>query len=148
MRRETDASKYRHDSQTVWHRAKFLNSRILRSISRSIQVQRVIWSNAPVSGGYANELNFEAVPFLQAAGYFHTHYCWGKREPRRQSAEFFLVLKQQFLTDYLKWRNKVFSALGPYCDGNSCAGSRTGCVSEVAINSRFANLAVRWTVDL
>jgi hypothetical protein len=30
----------------------------------------VIWSNAPVSGGYANELNFEAVPFLQAADIF------------------------------------------------------------------------------
>ena len=148
MRRETHASQYRHDSQTLWHRAKFLNSWILRSISRSIHVQRVIWSNAPVSGGYANELNFEAVPFLQAAGYFHTHYCWGNAKPPRQSAKFVLVLKQQFLTDYLKWRNKVFSALGPYCDGNSCAGSRTGCVFEVAINSRFANLAVRWTVDL
>ena len=33
-------------------------------------MQRVIWSNAPVSGGYANELNFEAVPFLQAADIF------------------------------------------------------------------------------
>jgi hypothetical protein len=44
-------------------------------------MQQVIWYNAPVSGGYANELNFEAVPFLQAAGYSHTHYCWGNANP-------------------------------------------------------------------
>jgi endo-beta-N-acetylglucosaminidase D len=82
----------------------------------------VIWYDAPVSGGYANELNSDAVPFLQAAGYFHTNYCWGNANSIANPQNSFQVLKQKFPTDYLEWRNKVFSALGPYCDSNSCAG--------------------------
>ena len=74
----------------------------------------VIWYDAPVSGGYANELNSEAVPFLEAAGYFHTNYCWGNANPNAIPQHSFEVLKQEFPADYLEWRNKVFSALGPY----------------------------------
>jgi hypothetical protein len=78
----------------------------------------VIWYDAPVSGGYANELNSEAVPFLQAAGYFHTNYCWGNTNPIVANPQnSFQVLKQKFPTDYLEWRNKVFSALGNYLTG-------------------------------
>jgi hypothetical protein len=108
----------------------------------------MIWSNAPVSGGYANELNLEAVPFPQAAGYFHTNSCWGNADPFANPQNSFQVPKPKFSTKVLNWRNKAFPALRPYWDGKSCAGSNTGCASEVRINSRFVNLAICLPVDL
>ena len=86
----------------------------------------VIWYDSPLSGGYANELNQEAVPFLEAAGYFQTNYCWGNAAgdgsnigPQSSLG----VLKGSFPNDYESWRNKVFSTLSPYCfDSGNCAG--------------------------
>jgi mannosyl-glycoprotein endo-beta-N-acetylglucosaminidase len=85
----------------------------------------VIWYDSPLSGGYANELNQGAVPFLEAAGYFQTNYCWGSAAgdgstigPQNSLA----VLKSSFPNDYGNWRNKVFSSLSPYCCGVNCAG--------------------------
>jgi hypothetical protein len=115
---------------------------------RSRHCATMIWSNAPVSGGHANELHLGAVPFPQAAGYFHTNSCWGNADPIANPQNSFQVLKPKFPTKFLNWRNKAFSALRPYWDGKSCAGSHTGCVSEVRINSHFVNLAICLSVDL
>ena len=88
----------------------------------------VIWYDSPLSGngGYANELNPEAVPFLEAAGYFQTNYCWGSAAGEgsgigpQSSLD---VLKSSFPNAYQSWRNKVFSTLGPYCSNSgNCAG--------------------------
>lgn len=37
----------------------------------------MIWYDSFLSGGYANYLNKEAVPFLTSAGFFQTNYWWG-----------------------------------------------------------------------
>lgn len=36
----------------------------------------MMWYDAPLSGGFANYLNKEAVPYLQSAGYFQANYWW------------------------------------------------------------------------
>ncbi len=87
----------------------------------------VIWYDSPLSGngGYANELNQQAVPFLEAAGYFQTNYCWGNAsyESGINPQSSFDVLKTNFPSDYESWKNRVFSTLDPYCfNTGNCAG--------------------------
>jgi endo-beta-N-acetylglucosaminidase D len=86
----------------------------------------VIWYDSPISGGYANELNTDAVPFLEAAGYFQTNYCWGSAAGDGSNIgpqNSLDVLKSSFPNAYESWKNKVFSSLSPYCfDSGNCAG--------------------------
>ncbi|MEO6393377.1 MAG: hypothetical protein ABIP75_16125 [Pyrinomonadaceae bacterium] len=74
----------------------------------------VFWYDSPVSGGYANDLNQKAVPFLKAAGYYQANYWWGNGSPGPSPQHSFNVLKTNFPGNYLTWRNRVFSALYAY----------------------------------
>lgn len=45
--------------------------------SLSAKGLKIIWYDSPLSDGFANYLNEEAIPFLNTAGYFQSNYKWG-----------------------------------------------------------------------
>lgn len=71
----------------------------------------IIWYDSPLSGGFANYLNEEAIPFLETAGYFHSNYWWNY--PAGFPAQSYQTLVRHKL-DHLK--NNVFQMGDVYRD--------------------------------
>ncbi len=78
----------------------------------------VIWYDAPVSEGFANYFNPEAIPFLQAAGSFQANYDWPNPFASPQLSYQTILDNPNDFPDPLAARDQVFSALYPYAFAN------------------------------
>jgi endo-beta-N-acetylglucosaminidase D len=78
---------------------------------------KVIWYDAPISGGFANYLNNEAIPFMNAAGLYQPNYDWMDPDdgPPSPHASYQTILAHPSdFPNALAARDKVFSSLYPY----------------------------------